>query len=245
MVGQPSPNTRRSSPSCGQSVEKPPAHLLSPPQDVMQNASCLDFDTAAPKVPQRVDLDGMVISETVYATTPCTPLDSNLDSQLVAQASVSDQVDTLHRPDSPSTAAFAPFITEIFGSGYRCPSPTVLHIDHLPVTASSNSPSMCPTWKKSNELFSKIFSYQPNTTSTAPNHSESIETGYLFLGIKNGWSDFDAWQQSPVLSILKNVDEFLFANSPPLQRLAVAYKNYKLLKVCWPGSIVSVETQEA
>lgn len=37
--------------------------------------------------------------------------------------------------------------------------------------------------------------------------------------------------QSPALTILKQVDELLFCHLPNMERLAVAYKSFKLLKV--------------
>jgi hypothetical protein len=37
--------------------------------------------------------------------------------------------------------------------------------------------------------------------------------------------------QSPALQILKQVDDLLFCHLPNMERLAVAYKSFKLLKV--------------
>jgi hypothetical protein len=169
----------------------------------------------------------MVLSDLDYtATDPNLDLDFNL--QPVEE--VSDESVMLDRPDSPTTAAFAPFIKEIFGPGWRCPSPIILHIGNP--STSSTIPQVCPKWKKSNELFGKVFSYRPGTESALA-RLDSVEAGFLFQGIKNGWSSFDEWQQSPALKILKSVDEFLFVNLPRMERLAVAYKSFKLLKVGW------------
>jgi hypothetical protein len=41
--------------------------------------------------------------------------------------------------------------------------------------------------------------------------------------------------QSPALQILKQVDDLLFRHLPNMERLAVAYKSFKLLKVSLIG----------
>lgn len=52
------------------------------------------------------------------------------------------------------------------------------------------------------------------------------------MGIREGWANIsEAWKQSPVLRILQQVDEFLFCHLPKMERLATAYKSFKLLKV--------------
>lgn len=73
-----------------------------------------------------------------------------------------------------------------------------------------------------------MFSYRPGTAAL---NVDSVEAGLLYLGIKDGWSSFDQWMGSPALRILKQVDEFLFRHLEKMERLAVAYKSFKLLKV--------------
>ncbi|OCK78316.1 hypothetical protein K432DRAFT_96128 [Lepidopterella palustris CBS 459.81] len=143
--------------------------------------------------------------------------------------------------DSPSAAAFAPFLTEMFGPSWRCPSPFVLHIGNAaqPATPSTES-ALCPMWKKSNELFGKVFSFRPGTRSAFLT-LEDLEAGLLFLGIKNGWDTFTEWMQSPALRILKEVDEFLFCHLERLERLAATYKSFKLLKYYLNGSKEELE----
>lgn len=127
--------------------------------------------------------------------------------------------DSQEAPDSPTTAAFAPYMNEIFGPSWRCPSPVILHIGDPPRSSSpTSSNAMCPIWKKSNELFGKVFSYRPGM---APLNTE-IEAGLLYVGIKQGWDTFNEWKQSPALKILKEVDEFLFCNLPKMDKLAAA-----------------------
>ncbi len=96
---------------------------------------------------------------------------------------------------------------------------------------------MCPIWKKSNELFEKIYSSlspagPQSLTLYTKKLSTPAEAGLLYLGIKEGWANIpNTWQQSPALVILKQVDEFLFSHLPKVERLATAYKSFKLLKV--------------
>ena len=96
---------------------------------------------------------------------------------------------------------------------------------------------MCPIWRKSNELFEKVYSNCSSTGTHAltlykKKLSAPAEAGLLYLGIKEGWSNIsDEWMQSPALVILKQVDEFLFCHLPKMERLATAYKSFKLLKV--------------
>jgi hypothetical protein len=228
-VGQQSPQPRKRSPSNPQpqTESKPTMQPPSPPQErIPPITHSFDFSAPVPTASRRVDLDGMVLSDLDYTTTdPNLDLDLHLDPV----EEMSDEMDMLDGPDSPNTAAFAPFIKEIFGPRWRCPSPVILHIGNP--STSSMTPLVCPTWRKSNELFGKVFSYRPGTTSTLNPRLDSMEAGYLFLGIKDGWSSFDEWKQSPALKILKSVDEFLFVNLPRMERLAVAYKSFKLLKV--------------
>ena len=123
---------------------------------------------------------------------------------------------------------------KIFGPNWRCPSPVVLHIGNPEVPQISTSSALCPVWKKSNELFGKVFSYRSSTGTgslTLP-RSETAEAGLLYLGIKKGWDKTsNEWMQSPALQILKQVDDLLFRHLPNMERLAVAYKSFKLLKV--------------
>lgn len=120
-------------------------------------------------------------------------------------------------------------ITEIFGPDWRCPSPVILHIGDAPRSSTpTTANALCPIWKRSNQLFGKVFNYRPGTAAL---NADLIEAGLLYLGIKQGWDSFNEWSQSPALKILKEVDEFLFYNLPRMERLAAAYKSFKLLKV--------------
>jgi len=151
-----------------------------------------------------------------------------------------------HDGRSMLTTIFLPRLTrnylQIFGPNWRCPSPTILHIGNPDNPTPLASSSICPVWKKSNELFGKVFTYHHHYSGNSNNYSSSChdlvpvdiaEAGLLYVGIKQGWNSLASleWKKSPALTILKQVDELLFVHLPNVERLAVAYKSFKLLKV--------------
>jgi hypothetical protein len=188
----------------------------------------MDFGHQLPSSGGRVDLDGMTVLPDLTPTVTSSNMGLSLDLDPVSEHP--EEGNMLDAPDSPATAAWAPFISEIFGSNWRCPSPVVLHFGDTPQSPEpSANNALCPIWKKSNELFGKVFQHRPGTATL---NVDSIEAGLLYLGIKQGWDTFNEWSQSPALKILKEVDQFLFAHLPRMERLAAAYKSFKLLKVC-------------
>ncbi|KAF2254378.1 hypothetical protein BU26DRAFT_582928 [Trematosphaeria pertusa] len=225
-VGQHSPT---------QSDAKPPPPLPSPPLQSETPNNQFHFSCAPISASRPVDLDGMTVLPDFAPLTTTTNRSLSLDLDLHPLHEASEDSSMLDVPDSPTTAAFAPFMSEIFGPSWRCPSPVILHIGNPPSSPSTTSSSttssipgsLCPIWKKSNELFGKVFSYRPGTAAL---NVDSVEAGLLYLGIKDGWSSFDQWMGSPALRILKQVDEFLFRHLEKMERLAVAYKSFKLLK---------------
>jgi hypothetical protein len=187
-----------------------------------------------------VDLDGMTMIPITLTTSSTN--DSALDLGLALDDVTNEPTHNdalIPAPDSPATAAFAPFIQEMemFGRAW-CPTPIILNIDPPSSSSDASSSAICPIWRKSNELFGKIFSSRPTSSSGVFNISLGdefdwgMEAGLLFKGIKDGWKTFDNWKQSPVLQILKAVDQFLFVKSAKMERLAASYKSFKLLKVC-------------
>ncbi|KAF2034502.1 hypothetical protein EK21DRAFT_97583 [Setomelanomma holmii] len=166
-----------------------------------------DFQERVPDTSRPLDLDGMTVMTGLEVDTPAAPdptIGMNLDLEAV-----------------------------IFGPNWRCPSPVVLHIGNPESPTTSTAGALCPVWKKSNELFGKVFSYRSSTStgSLALDRSETAEAGLLYLGIKKGWDKTsNEWMQSPALQILKQVDDLLFRHLPNMERLAVAYKSFKLLK---------------
>ena len=208
-IQSPKPKTR----SLSITDHKPPS--LSP-RSVILDATPNSFDsigfthTQVPvTISRKVDLDGMTVM-TGVDSVPDLSLSLDLER-------VDEEGNMFDAPDSPTTAAFAPLLNEIFGPGWRCPSPVVLHIGNAPSEASTPSTptALCPIWKKSNEMFGKVFSYRPGTSAL---NAADLEAGLLYLGIKQGWESFNEWMQSPVLKILKEVDEFLFFHQPQTER---------------------------
>jgi hypothetical protein len=226
-VGLQSPKLRTRSVSTTDG--KPTLQTISVIQDSMSNPfETMDFgQIPIPNTTtRRVDLDGMTV---MTGLDPAVEdLSMSLDLERVDEDP--EEGNMFDVPDSPATAAFAPLLNEIFGPGWRCPSPVILHFGNAPTETTNPSPnnSLCPIWKKSNEMFGKVFNHRPGTAAL---NVDSIEAGLLYLGIKQGWGSFNEWMQSPVLNILKEVDEFLFCHQPKMDRLAAAYKSFKLLKV--------------
>jgi hypothetical protein len=183
----------------------------------------MNFGHHMPTASGAMDLDGMTVMSGTAQLTP--DLGLNLGLEPVFEITEGDNMVDARagpdRPDSPSTAAFAPFIDEIFGPTWRCPSSVVLHIGDAPQDSSAapaGNNALCPIWKQSNELLGKVFTYRPGMTTL----NREIEAGLLFLGFKQGWDTFNEWIQSPALKILKEVDELLFCNLPKMRRLATA-----------------------
>lgn len=89
---------------------------------------------------------------------------------------------------------------------------------------------LCPVSVKTNQILEKVFFYR--TTPTNGVRDTNAETGLLFRCIGEGWANmYSKWAQSPILTIVKQIDELLFKQLSKVQRLAAAYKNFKLLKV--------------
>ncbi|KAF9698912.1 hypothetical protein EKO04_002756 [Ascochyta lentis] len=187
-----------------------------------------------------VDLDGMNIMTNVHIS-PAPDLSLDLEPvEDVPADTVTEirrsQIDVQDWEDNAATASWGPLMQEFFGDSWRCPSPTILHIGAPESSDSSTSITVCPIWMKSNELFGKIYTScaSPDTSSLTlakRKLSAPAEAELLYLGIKDGWENIsDEWMQSPALVILQQVDEFLFCHLPRMERLATAYKSFKLLK---------------
>ncbi|KAH7381579.1 hypothetical protein BKA66DRAFT_119699 [Pyrenochaeta sp. MPI-SDFR-AT-0127] len=181
-----------------------------------------------------LDLDGMnIMTDLDDPAVPDSNIGMSLDLEPVAESPEEAEKADEELPwgNEPATASWAPMMAEIFGPNWRVPSPVVLHIGNPDTPTPS---TVCPIWKKSNDIFGKVFSYRSptgNTGSLALLRSENAEAGLLYLGIKEGWSSLsNEWKQSPALTILKQVDELLFSRLSKTERLAVAYKSLKLLK---------------
>ena len=137
--------------------------------------------------------------------------------------------------DSPSTAAFAPFMQEVFSPSWRFPSPFILHIGNPARPRTPSTPNaLYPTRKKSNQLFGKAFSFRPGSAIL---NLEDVEAGLLYRGIRQVRLTFSQWMQSPALRILTKVNEFLSCHLGKLERLATAYKSFKLLKVSMSAAL--------
>lgn len=162
-VGHPSPKPRSNSMSLATASQMDSKMPLPTPDSLMTDPlpshyESLDFGHV-PNTSCQVDLDGMTVMTDLAPTDPAL----NMPLTLSSVSSIPEEGSLLDVPDSPATAAWAPFITEIFGPGWRCPSPVILHIGNPDRQSTPTPPSnaMCPIWKKSNELFGKVFNYRP------------------------------------------------------------------------------------
>ncbi|KAG9187897.1 hypothetical protein G6011_05768 [Alternaria panax] len=236
--------------SAGQQSPKPravssgSAARPSLPTPVDQSSSFVPPVTKRP-----LDLDGMTVMADIHRPVVLASQDQKVEMQLdlqqIRESSEEGEVEDLPWGNAPATATWAPMMEElfvqIFGPNWRCPSPTILHIGNPDNATTSTSSSICPVWKKTNELFGEVFNYyhrSPGATSNSGSSNDSLvrsdtaEAGLLYLGIKQGWDNLSSleWMKSPALMILKQVDELLFLHLPNVERLATAYKSLKLLK---------------
>ncbi|KAJ4323389.1 hypothetical protein N0V94_001861 [Neodidymelliopsis sp. IMI 364377] len=206
-----------------------------------------DFSEGRRPSTKLVDIDGMNIMFDVRISS-ASDLDIDLEPVEEIPTQHTKEIQVRRPPveisdweDNPATASWGPLMQEFFGDSWRCPSPTILHIGAPDSSNPSSSTTVCPIWKKSNELFEKIYTSisAPGTQSLTLSRkqqqqqlSAAQEAGLLYLGIKQDWANMsDEWMQSPALVILKQVDEFLFCHLPKVERLATAYKSLKLMKV--------------
>ncbi|KAI4956691.1 hypothetical protein J4E91_000904 [Alternaria rosae] len=229
-AGQQSPKPRTVSsssttrPSLPTPIDQPTAHI---PSETMRS----------------LDLDGMTVMPDLFMSPVGSNQHLGLEPALplVHKSSAEEKVEDQHWANASATATWAPMMEEIFGPNWRCPSPTILHIGNPDNPTPLASSSICPVWKKSNELFGKVFTYHRRYSGDSNKYSSSCHTlvpadiaeaGLLYVGIKQGWNSLASseWKKSPALTILKEVDELLFVHLPNVERLAVAYKSFKLLK---------------
>ncbi|KAH8726870.1 hypothetical protein GQ44DRAFT_650016 [Phaeosphaeriaceae sp. PMI808] len=194
----------------------------------------VDLEDCIPVTNRALDLDGMTILNNTQLDTPSTIdtfLRLELDTHSVAETP-EHEVEEIQRDDETMNAWWASMMADVFGYDWQSPSPVVLHIGNPDPLPNLTPNKACPIWKKSNELYNKVFQY-PSLTGTravTDSHSEVAEAGLLFLGIQTDWHKSNQWMQSPALRILKEVDDLLFARLPKTERLAVLYKSFKLLR---------------
>jgi len=155
----------------------------------------MNFGHNIPTTSGSVDLDGMTVMSGMEPTHSTSELGLSLDLPPVFEMAEGDLNEQMREgvdvsdeaPDSPTTAAFAPFMEEIFGTQWKCASPVVLHIGEPAQATPTTANALCPIWKKSNELFGKVFSYRPESRPQDPERSRRVsvlpppkngETGY-------------------------------------------------------------------
>ncbi|KAH7079363.1 hypothetical protein BKA63DRAFT_563997 [Paraphoma chrysanthemicola] len=201
----------------------------------LELANPFDFQERVPNTSRPLDLDGLTVTtgmEVDTSVAPDTSIDLNLDLEPLGENNEVEAELAAWNSD-PATARWGSMMAEFFGPNWLCPSPVVLHIDNPAVSQATKSAVACPISNKCDEILGKVFSYRSSkgTSSLSFLKSETAEAGLLYLGIKEGWEKTsNEWMQSPVIQILKQVDDLLFRRLPKVERLATGYKNYKLLK---------------
>jgi hypothetical protein len=106
---------------------------------------------------------------------------------------------------------------------------------HLPMQVAFN-PDMelyQNLWGVTNSVYNKIFDISPSQASAARNS----DIGVIFKAIKNGWDTLsDRDQSNPVVQILGAYDALISGHLDQVNRVAIAFKNFHLIKVCRNGS---------
>ncbi|KAK1909307.1 hypothetical protein P3342_011386 [Pyrenophora teres f. teres] len=253
LVGGPSPVASRtttsanasnghgdSASSAANSITGQPSPRPSLPNHQRESSTCIVDQTTSAEpftTPRCLDLDSMPV-QAIMDTATVNDLNLDMDIHLeLAAVNAEEDVEEMPR-NTQLVVPFAPSMEELLGPDWRLPSPTMLYIGN-PDMRLPASIKVCPTWKRCNEVFAKVLAYrQPPSLSnssrllTVTQTAQAAEAGLLFLGIKQGWDTVpvERFQKSPVISILRQMDGLLFEHLPKVERLAVAYKSYKLLK---------------
>ncbi|KAF1958669.1 hypothetical protein CC80DRAFT_16871 [Byssothecium circinans] len=215
-AGQPTPRQRISS-FLSQIETNPSLSLPTPPNSHTPSYSnnLFDFQSPIPSVSGTVDLEGMIAMPDRPSTTDPN-LDLNMDIQLVEEFPEKSK-NVFNDPDSTATAAWAPFIAEIFGDGWRCPSPTILHLgtpdSASPPTTCSSTTSTCPIWQNRNELLgqSSLYKSAVLTSGNRYRHSRygNVWTSFCLGSCRrwNGrqWRTRASNSQSTILILLNTI----------------------------------------
>lgn len=83
-------------------------------------------------------------------------------------------------------------------------------------------------WHATNSVYSRIYQYTPVEAAAA----RDADSGCIFRAIKHGWDMLSAADQgNPVNQILREYDALVCHKLDKVHRVAIAYKNYQLIKV--------------
>ncbi|KAF1966996.1 hypothetical protein BU23DRAFT_661165 [Bimuria novae-zelandiae CBS 107.79] len=160
---------------------KPP---LSPPSlettpDPQFTSNALSFTSPMAPISRSVDLDGMTVRPLALpiSSTNDTALDLGLPLEDVSTVQRQEPI-VMHDPDSPSTAAIAPFLPRFLRS--RLALSLTTHPAHRnPLSLSTTTSSTCPLWHHINEIFGKIFSFpawlRPSLLQASTAHPIAID----------------------------------------------------------------------
>lgn len=89
----------------------------------------------------------------------------------------------------------------------------------------------CPSWEKSNRIYSQIADANPTEASQALALRSSHYADMIFKAVINGWSSLNPDERdNPIMRTLGDMDK-VFSKLDPVSRAAFMYKSHMVLKV--------------
>lgn len=88
---------------------------------------------------------------------------------------------------------------------------------------------MAGMWDTTDFVFGKIFRMPAGRAA----YAKTFDRGTIFRAIRNGWNSLEPYLlQHPIIEIVKEYDHLVTERLDKVNRVAIAYKNSALLKVC-------------
>ena len=118
--------------------------------------------------------------------------------------------------------------------GNQAMTPNIPRLLRLP--PRSTNPK-CPLWQMTNEIYSKIL----NLDYEQAREACSVDSTTIFKAVALGWSALNPREQmNPILQLLREYDEKIWQTRDKVTRVAIFYKNHRLIKVrCFVGISLS------
>ncbi|EAT91791.1 hypothetical protein SNOG_00296 [Parastagonospora nodorum SN15] len=212
--------------------------VISPPAESHDQ---FDYQEPVPPTAKSLDLDGMTIMTGLEDNTPAAPDPStgmDLDLPPVAE-SPEHEAEDLSWSNDPATATWAPLMAEVQSPPQNSllaltkgTSSFSVQIGAVPRRSSytsailNQSPPLHPA--PSAPAGRRATSSSEKSCPTVP--QQQVPAPLVPKQVSYTWAYRRVQMQSPVLQILKQVDDLLFCHLPNVERLAAAYKSFKLLK---------------
>ena len=151
---------------------------------------------------------------------------ANYDFQLDNCLDMSIYPSTLKSSYSPQHSAH--FFNQLM-------QPEVPRLLRLP-PRSTNPP--CPLWQMTNAIYTRILNFDRSQAREACN----IDQSAIWQAVGRGWGTLDIREQmNPVIQLLREYDEKIWKTRDKVTRLAIFYKNHRLIKVgCPPRCLLQI-----